>query len=327
MPQATGYTVNGLVTAFNKVVSDGFKKTLESLTGTGLASAIMKKYSVSPSDASNYPFSKFSEGLSEKLGARKYQTPSQAYNMAIPNVEYDKGMILERVKFERAAAAAMKNPLAGVNIYQDQINSFQTRAIDHPIEKAMVLLENGDANTYGVCIDGQNLFDTTHDYGNAAGTQDNTVSGGGETLALIHADVLTALGKLQGFYWTGADNAKRLLNPRVTKIDIVCAPLLAPIFRSLKAQDNISTSVINEVKGYIGEIHVWPFTDGDDYYVIDTSDDMRPILFQEEKALEFTTPNLQSESYTEEGLLKYGANYRGGFGYGAWWKAVMVTNS
>jgi len=307
MPQAAGYTVDGLVTAFNKVVTaGGIKKVLESLTGSGLGS-ILKKYNVTPSESNNYPFSKFMGGMKEKLGARKYQTPNQAYNMAIPNVEYDDGMVLERVKFERAAAAAMKNPLSGLNIYQDQIDSFQTRAVDHPIEKAMVLLENGDANTYGVCIDGQNLFDTTHDYGNAAGTQDNTVSGGGETLALVHADVMTAIGKIEGFYWTGSDDAKRLLNPRVT--------------------NNISTSVTNEAKGYIGEIHVWPFTDGDDYYVVDVSDDMRPILFQEEKALEFTTPNLQSESYTEEGLLKYGANYRGGFGYGAWWKAVMVTNS
>ncbi len=326
---AVAYTVDGLVIAFNKVVVAGFNKKLKKLS-SGLMKSIVKKYNVTPSEVANYPFSKFAEGLEEKLGARKYQTLSEAYNMTIMNIEYDKGIVLERTKFERAQAAASLNPLAGLNIQLDQINSFQVRAVDHPIEKAMAFLEAGDTNTYGVCFDGQNLFDTTHSYGNVAGSQSNILTGGGTTLTLIHEDVLTAIGLLQGFTWTSDDNHSRLLNPQVTKIDIICAPLLYPKFLKLKQENNISVSEGNMVKGFINDILVYPFSDGDDYYVIDVSDsedDLRPVLFQEEKKLEFNTPNLKSESYIEEGLLKYGANYRGGVGYGAWWRAIQVTNT
>lgn len=329
MGTATAYTVAGLVSALNKIVVPAFNKKLEKLD-QGLSKSIMKKYSITPAEIGNYPFAKFLEGLEEKKGSRVYQRPSDAYNMTIKNVEYDKGLELERVAFERAAAAAQASrPLAGLNIQQDQIDSFQTRSVDHPIEKAMTLLEAGDASTYGTCFDGQNLFDTTHDFSNAAGSQSNIQTGTGETATTIHADILSAIGLMQGFTWTDISGSHtRLLNPKVSQVDIVCAPLLFPIMLKLKNQDNISVSEGNMIKGYIRDIHVWPFSDGDDYYVIDASDDMyKPILFQEESRLEFTLPNLQSDAYKEEGLIRYGANYRGGFGYGAWWKAIMVTNT
>lgn len=326
MPQGAAYTVEGLVTAFNKQVDSRFNPKLTDLSAIG--KSIMTRYNVLPGASADYLFAKFAGGMQEKLGARKYKTLSDAFSMNVKNKKWDDGIALDKVDFERAQAAAKRNPLQGLNIQEEQLLSFKTRAADHPIERALTLLEAGDANTYGVCFDGQNLFDETHAFDIAAGTQKNIVTGTGETLTLIHADVLSAIGALQGFYWTsGDDGAKRLLNPKVAKIDIVCAPALYPKFMQLKTQDNISATESNSVKGYINDIQVHPFTDSDDYYVIDVSDDKRPILCQIEDDLKFIEPSLQSDSYIDEGLLKYGAEYRGDVAYGAWWKAVMVTNT
>lgn len=111
--------------------------------------------------------------------------------------------------FERAALA---NSMDGLNIYKQRIAELPIMVKDHPIEMALDMLEVGDASTYGTTFDAQNMFDTTHDYKDSAGTQNNIVTGSGATtVALLLADFQSAKARMNGFYYQqgGSSNAKK----------------------------------------------------------------------------------------------------------------------
>ena len=316
---ATVYTFEQLVDAFNKQVNLDFGKILESISSDG--AAIIKEYNVDPAAQVNYPFGEFVAGLEEFTGTMSYQDATKAFNFTIDNAEYAKGYKVKSIDFERARS------LKGLNQFQDNINQLQTRARDHSTERAMTLLIAGAASTYGTCFDGQNLFDTTHSYTNVAGTQDNIVSGTGVTMATVQADILSAIQKFAGFYWTGTDGEMRLLNSNVTKIDIVCPPEMYSVFLQLKSGMAISSVAANIVSGYIGNIIVKKMTDLNNWFVINSNTTHKPIIVQVEKPLEFTYSDTKSEAYRKNRLMEYEVYTSKGIAYGAWWTAVSVTNA
>lgn len=318
----TEYTVKNLVNQFNIALNLDFKQILKRIEDP-LKQAVVKKYNSGLVKTTHYPFGEFVEGLEQLTGDMKYQDAAKAYDFTITNVKWGKGYKVDRGEFERA------QNIQGLNFYQQQINELQIRAVDHPYERAMTLLINGAASTYGTCFDGQNLFDTTHSFSNTSGAQSNIVSGtGSTTLAALHTDILSAIGALAGFSRTNAASETRLLN-KVTGIHIVCDPSKYHLFLDLMSQTDISSTVKNSAKSFIKGLSVYPQLDAKDYQVIDVSESgtYAPIIYQEEVAPEFRTPNTNSDSFRKADELEWDAYYRGQQAYGAWWKAVVVNNS
>lgn len=318
----TEYTVIDLVNQLNKALNIDFGNNKLANLSKPLRSAVLKEYTTDLVKNVSYPFGEFIDGLVQLTGSRQYQDAAKMSNFTIENLEWDKGYRIKRADFERAQS------VVGLNYHQDQINQLQIRAIDHPVERAMLFLENGAASTYGTTFDGQCLFDTTHSFTTAAGTQSNIVTGTGETLATIMADVESVIAAMAGFYWESADGSKRLFNPTIDAINIICHPTMSGKFKRLQTADMISSTEANAVKGLIASVSAWPFTDADDWYATDaTGNRYRPIIGQTEVPVEFSTPNLQGKAYLDDKKLEYGTYYRGNVGYGAWWSAVKVTNT
>ena len=202
---------------------------------------------------------------------------------------------------------------------------------DHPVELSFDMIEAGDASTYGTTFDGQNLYDTTHDYGTSAGTQNNIVTGTGVTAALIHADILSVLSRFQTFtYQQGGSTAtskRRKLNKSMEKLLIVAPNELFGVLKDLKTKDKLATGESNTVKGSF-EFTTLPFTDGGDWYMVITDDPVfKPFLYQIEKTPELDFPTTQDEQAREQKLFTWGAYGRYNVAYGAWWTTIMVTNT
>jgi phage major head subunit gpT-like protein len=111
-------------------------------------------------------------------------------------------------------------------------------AKDHPNELALDMLEVGDAATYGTTFDTQNLFDTTHDYATAAGTQSNLLTGTGVTVATVIVDLGSAISALNAFYYKQggtANSKKRKLNKNM-KLLVVCPDELFNVFETIRTR-------------------------------------------------------------------------------------------
>jgi phage major head subunit gpT-like protein len=204
-------------------------------------------------------------------------------------------------------------------------------AADHPYELALDMLEVGDASTYGTCFDGQNLFDTTHDYGTSAGTQDNVITtGSGVTAAYLITDMGKAIARLNGFYYSqgGTGNSKKRKLNKKLKLLVVCPDELYAVFEQVRTQGTLATGEENVYKGRF-ELVSRPFSDASDWYLIniDDSDNLGLFLYQVEKPVELDMPTPSDESVRENKIASYGAYGRYTVAYGAWWKGVMINNT
>lgn len=289
---------------------------------------LLYEYPSGPVETMNFPFFAFLSGMELFTGSRKHQTFPEGYNFQVTNKEYDMGVDIPMKDIERAASA---NNMAGLNIYKQRIAEMPAVVKDHPIELALDMLEAGDASTYGLCFDGQNLFDTTHDYGTAAGTQDNVITtGSGVTVANLITDLTTAISRMNGFYFYqgGTSNGKkRKLNKDMSKLLVVCPDELFGKFDQIRTQRVLASGEENPMYGRF-EVVSRPFTDTGDWYLVNMANDgFGLFLYQVEKPSELDMPTLQDESYREHKFVTYGAYGRYTVACGAWWKGVMVNNT
>lgn len=324
----TSQAMKNLVDALSVKVTADTVKILQEYNPK-IKSSLIKQYNMGLGASQTYPFAEFLGDLTEMTGDRKFQDMPEGFKFTVTNKKWDKGVRVKEEDVERAAALASLNAqMAALDFYKQKINELPILAKRHPVKRALTFLENGDASTYGTCFDGQNLFDTTHAYDVVAGSQTNIVSGtGATTLATIHADVLSAVALLKGFTYTAADDSLEPLNEDVSKVMIVGPVELETLFLQLKTQENISTTVKNSLFGMVDYV-TRPFTDKTDYYVLcDDNEPLKPIIYQEEVAPKLDVPSPNDESVKKSGFYEYGIRYRGEVAYGAWWKAVMVTNS
>jgi len=90
-------------------------------------------------------------------------------------------------------------------------------------------------------------------------------------------------------------------------------------------RDGSSTNILRNTF----EIIPRHFTDTNDWYLIDVSDSMiKPFIISEEEAPKIDTPEMNEQQLREHKMMTWGTEgFSYGIGYGAWWKAVMVTNT
>lgn len=316
--------VKALLALFNAAAKTQFNLAYQSVEPA--LKGLLYEYPSGPVETVNFPFFGFLTGMAEFTGTSKFESFPDGYKFTVTNKEYQGGVFIKSADVERAANV---NSIAGLNIYTQRIGELPQQAKDHPNELALDMLEVGDAATYGTCFDAQNLFDTTHDYATAAGTQSNLLSGTGVTVATVLVDLNSAISALNGFYYTQggtANSKKRKLNKNL-KLLVVCPDELFTIFEAIRTQSFIS-STENNLKGRF-EVISRPFTDTGDWYLInvDQSDNLSLFLYQVEKPVELEYPTVNDESYKNNKVFKWNAYGRYAVAYGAWWKGIMTTNS
>lgn len=317
--------VKALLALFNAAAKTAFNLAYQSVEPQ--IKGLLYEYPSGPVETVNFPFFGFFQGMNLFTGTSNFESFPEGYKFTITNKEYQGGVQIKAADIERAANV---NNIAGLNIYKQRIAEMPQMAKDHPSELALDMLEAGDASTYGTCMDGQNLFDTTHNYGTSAGTQDNVMTtGSGTTVAGLLTDLNTALGRLNGFYYYqgGTGNSKKRKLNKNLKLLVVCPDELYASFEAIRTQSFIS-STENNWKGRF-ELISRPFTDTGDWYLInmDMSDNLGLFLLQMEKPVELEYPTVNDESYKNNKVFKWNAYGRYAVAYGAWWKAVMINNS
>ncbi len=289
---------------------------------------LMYEYQSGPVETVDFPFFSFLKGMEKFTGNRKHQTFPDGFKFQVTNKEWDMSVDIPRKDMDRASQI---NSLKGLNPYKQRIADMPRMAKDHPIELAFDMLEAGDANTFGTTFDGQNFFDTTHDYSTSAGSQNNIVTGTGTTAAQIHADILSVLSRFQTFTYqqggTTNTSQRRKLNKSMNKVLIVAPNELHGVLFDLQNKDRLASGESNTTKGRF-DFTTLPFGDTGDWYAVVTDDPVfKPFLYQVEKTPELDFPTLQDESAREQKLLTWGAYGRYNVAYGAWWKAIQVTNT
>lgn len=288
----------------------------------------MFEYQSGPVASVDFPFFGFLQTMEEFKGSRKHQEFPEGYKFTVQNKEWDMGVDVYLKDLERAANTGS---LKGLDPYRLRISEMAAMIKSHPVELAYLMLAAGEANTYGTCFDGQNLFDTTHSYSVSAGTQDNILTGGGTSIVNLHDDIVKCLSKFAGFSFDLAtDQLARRLNRDVTKLFIIAPNELNGALFSLKNKELLGTTAgaaSNSVKNTFDYITL-PFADANDWYaILDDETMFKPFLYQIEKGAVIDQPSPNDESIRENRRATYGAYGRYNVAYGSWWKVVKVTNA
>lgn len=273
----------------------------------------------------NFVFSEFLSAIEEFTGTVNFKTFPEGHKFTITNKEWVDGRTIARRNFMRAKG------LGDLDLYAKNVIGLAQSAKDHPYELIFDMIEAGDANTYGTTFDGQNMFDTTHSYDVTAGTQSNLITGAGTGLTDIEGDMRKAVSAIAGYYYQqsqGTGNAKkRKLNKTMNNLLVIAPNELHGIFWQLQTADLISNNT-NIFKNKFKFVTM-PFTDTNDWYLINLDGDgiMKPFLLQIEEEPQLRVPNESDHSVKNNLEYQWMVNYSGNVGYGAWWKAIMVTNT
>jgi hypothetical protein len=328
-------TIKQLVEQFNIKVKTDFIKEYQGFNP--VLKSMFWEFMSGKTHQTTFPLLNFLQDL-EKLNGKgiTYQSPADSFQFTVQNEEYGKGVSIPFVDFDRAAA---NENLMALNPYQNQIDNMVAAAREYPLKQGIQYIEAGAGNTLGTTFDQQNLYDTTHNWGDVAGTQDNIVTGSGaDTIAKIHADLLTVLSRFHGFYYPvtadGSNEDTRQLNQDMMISDmVVLIPhQLVGLFTKLSSLDMIaSTTTSSETNLFKGLKFVSrKLADANDYYCFNIKEIAKgfaPVLISNEYPLEIRTPKPTDDAYKSGNELRYGLYRRHGLGYGAWWSTIKVTNT
>jgi phage major head subunit gpT-like protein len=316
--------VKALLALFNVAARTDFNRAYQTVEPQ--LKGLLYEYPSGPVETMNFPFFGFLSGMAEFTGTAVFEEFPDGYKFDVTNKEWQMGVSIKSADLDRAANVGN---ISGLQIYKQRIAEMPQQAKDHPNELALDMLEVGDAATYGTCFDAQNLFDTTHDFSLAAGTQSNLLTGTGTTVAYIITDLTSAINALNGFYFLqgGTGNSKKRKLNKALKLLVVCPDELYGVFDAIRTSTLIN-GTDNTMRGRFDLISR-PFSDTGDWYLIniDQSDNLGLFLYQVEKPVELEYPTASDESYKNNKRFKWQAYGRYAVANGAWWKGVMVTNA
>lgn len=282
--------------------------------------SLFGSFKVPFSSATSVVYGLFMDGLKKVTSTPiPSETMPDAYKIVVPHDPFAKRVEITEAEFQRAQT------VSDLALQESRVRNLAVLAKDHPVEMALDMIENGASNQYGVCLDGENLFSTSHSFGDATG-QSNLLNGTGTSEAQIAADLRSALDALEGFFYKSG-NRNKLFNTNAKPL-VVCDVSKKAIFNDLLKKETISGTTNTFRDSF--ELVAVKMNSANSWYVIDQDNGgvevNAPIINPVELPAELNN-NLGQESQTMDKVLKFQVYYRAGFGYGAWWKIVKVANS
>lgn len=175
-------------------------------------------------------------------------------------------------------------------------------------ELIFALLINGFTDTYGVCYDGQNLFDTDHKaFGPSDASQSNTAT------AALGATALDA--GIQAMNEFTGDDGKRL---NIDPTHIVYGPALRAQVRTLLKAERDASGASNTQMGLLQPIMSSQIT-GNQWFLLDQSKAVRSIILQEVGGVNFVSKNTPNdEGVFWDKTFYWGVDSTFNAGYGLW---------
>ncbi len=234
------------------------------------------------------------------------------YDYEIPNKKYESTLGVDEDEIE-----------------DDQINGIQTRISDlaskaksHP---RVLFFEAILAGEVELCFDGVAFFSTAHKYNADSDAQSNLITGtkaGGAGVAPTVQEFIADFEKTVAAMQSFLDDQGEPMNEGDLKLKVMGSPLMNGLFAKAFNADQID-SATNTVKGAAAHMTT-PRLSGFNWYLAETSGNVKPIIKQLRRDVRFRALEGQSEDGFMTGQFKYGVDYRVGFGYGLWQKMIKV---
>jgi phage major head subunit gpT-like protein len=290
MALVTSDFLAGLMTNFQAIFQTAFTEADKKAAWRNLC-LIMDSFS----DKESYNWLEAVPSMSEWLDERAvYGLSAKGYE--ITNRNYEGTIAVDRNTLEDDKYA----------LIAPRVRQLATRCMNHPAKLIFQLLNAGiSTKTY----DGVNFFDTARTFGDS-GTINNIVTSG--AYAADEAKIRTGIGLAVALMRSFKDNRGEYLD--LVPDTIVCNPVMEIKVRSALAPA-ITGSVRPEAE-LIRNIIVSPYltsgaTAGHDYFLLDTENELKPMLFQMRKKPTFVALDKpDSEQNFMKRLVYYGVEGR-----------------
>lgn len=229
------------------------------------------------------------------------------FDYEIPNKDYEATLkVNKNVKDDDQLGAVMV-----------RVRDLAARALTHPRKLFFEALVAGDTD---LCYDGQPFFDTDHpESGTSQSNIVNGTSGGPYTTAQFQADFISARARMRSF----KDDQGEPRNEGDLQLYAVCSPDLEGVVDEVFTASLLNNTT-NTLKGAAKKV-ISSRLSGQDWYLLDGSGVLRPFVHQKRQAIQFESLEKGERAFMRKELL-YGVDYRTGFGYGVWWKAIKINN-
>lgn len=202
-----------------------------------------------------------------------------------------------------------------------RIRQLAVKAARHP---SKLVIDSLVAGTSTAGHDGSSFFSNSHTARGASGSQDNIVSGSGTSTSSVQVDLQNCIEQLLTF----KDEAGEPFSEELTNIGIVApAALMQPMREATQASIISNTSNVG-FSGVNFEIHFsGRLTDVNDWYVMNLSNPLRPLIFQDREPLELVSLEGESDAGFLREVYTYKARARYAMGYSHFALACKVTNA
>lgn len=305
MAVVTSDFLAGLFTSFNVIYESAFFAAQNQIAFERFCMVVH-----SDTDTESYNWLGTVPQMQQWIDERQIQN-FNSFNYPLQNLKYEVTIEVNRQTLEDDKYATIRPRIAQLG----------QEAARFPAKQAALTMANGNAKTG---YDGANFFSTTHNEG-VTGNQSNLVTGSGTTLANVRADFVTARTAMRRY----KDDQGRPMN---LKPDLIYAPPdLEDVFNQLINSELIASPTTAAPTNVLkGAADVWVdsnLSDVNDWYLLDTQEVVKPLIYQIRTAPEFTAldaPDSQNAFFRDRYF--YGVRARFAFGYGLWPTAVRVTN-
>ena len=231
------------------------------------------------------------------------------FDYTIPNKHYEATLQVDRDDIEDDQYGHIKV----------RIQDLAKKAKIHPRKLFFDAVAVGNS---ALCFDGLPFFSASHVYKTGGTAYSNlhngTKAGTYPTAAELSSDFELARAKMRSF----VDDQNEPFNEGELNLVIVASPNLEGTLDKVFGADMISQTT-NTLKGAAKYITSARLT-GADWYIMETSGNIKPFVKQNRQDPQFAALEGASESGFMSKLYKYGIDYRVGFGYGLWQKAIKI---
>lgn len=230
------------------------------------------------------------------------------FDFSIPNRDYEATLKVNKNVMDDDQLGAVKI----------RIRDLAARSLTHPRK---LLFDQIAVSTVDLGYDGVPFFSASHP---ESGTnQDNIItgtSGSPYTTAQFKVDFIAARARMRGFQ----DDQGEPRNEGDLDLLVVAPQGLEGVIDEILLANEIG-STTNTLKGAAKKLISSRLPSDEDWYLFDTSGEVKPFVFQKRSPIVFESQEKGERAFMRKELL-FGVDYRAGFGFGVWYKAIKINN-
>lgn len=264
--------------------------------------------------------------MREWIGARQAQTTAQR-TYTIRNLPYESTLVVPQRLLDRDKTGML----------QSYVGNFASGVVANQWEDLVVSL----INTNGLCYDGQNFFDTDHQFGSETAMKNEVTASEVPSLDVTTATAPTALEMsgaimgLIGYMMTFTDDKSRYINQTARKFAVAVSTIPLWTALNMALTQNVLTGIVdNPLNGFraAGYTMVPLFLPGltsatAKIRIFRMDGELKPFILQEEQAIEYNLLGRGSDFYFENKAIKLGVDASRGAGYGLFEHSISGTLS